>query len=359
MGSAHEVSTSRPGSSQQPNKTAMSTVRAVVAFAERCGLSLEEIAEELGVRVRTLHGFDGMVPDDRPARFMKRLEASGKDPALTLHIAERTPFSYFGGIERAAYYAPTVRAAMDTFLDFAWILSARLGSFVDESESYVAYHFPHPMGHLDNGMFREIAVAMFWKLIRESIGTKGGLAEISLGYTPNGQIDRYRAYFDTRVTFGVFPGDHVLVFSKDVLETANVHANPVLYRLGIRYLDEQVRLRNRQGFSTEHSSLRRAVGKAIRHGDYSVAGVARNLDLSVRSAQRLALGCGVTLREMIGENRIDLAKCMIADDPDISLGDLTEKLGYRDQSSFRRAFVRFSGVGVANFRRAFRSPSDT
>jgi len=331
--------------------TSMVTLKAVIHFAQKSNMVPDEIANELGLPVQELGNANQLVADDKPAKLMRRLEALGKEPALTLSMAEQLPYSYFGSIEQAACFAPTIGDIMNIFVDYAWLLSSRLVSFSEESAHYVSYHFYHPMGHIDNGMFRELAVSLMWQIVRRAAGFRVGLAEVNLGHTPNGCVRRYRNHFNTPVTFGVFPGSHVLVFRKDVLGAVNKNFNAARNQLGLLAIQQLVNERRKASAPVNLQRLDKAICKSVYCRSATLDDVAEIMNLSRRSVQRVAMGCGIKIRDLIVAKRIEVAKIMIMNNPEVSLGELAYRLGYADLSSFCRAFVKHNGFGVAHFRK--------
>jgi transcriptional regulator GlxA family with amidase domain len=87
--------------------------------------------------------------------------------------------------------------------------------------------------------------------------------------------------------------------------------------------------------------------------DISVENLARHLDVSVRTLNRRfheALGCSpMRYRQQV---RIEGAKRLL-EISSFSLGEIMERVGYHDVSSFRRLFERMTKVSPSRYRRMF------
>jgi len=71
--------------------------------------------------------------------------------------------------------------------------------------------------------------------------------------------------------------------------------------------------------------------------------VAQRLHISTRVLQRRMKAGGTSFREIQAEVRFDLARSMLAQ-PDLSIGEITSRLGYSEISAFSRAFARRFGI---------------
>ena len=70
--------------------------------------------------------------------------------------------------------------------------------------------------------------------------------------------------------------------------------------------------------------------------------IARRLGVPVRTLQRRLERAGLTYRGLVEETRFFLARRLLAQ-PDAHVAEVAKLLGYRDPSSFSRAFRRWTG----------------
>jgi AraC-like DNA-binding protein len=73
--------------------------------------------------------------------------------------------------------------------------------------------------------------------------------------------------------------------------------------------------------------------------------------VSPRTLQRLLAPHGLTYRRLVGQVRYDLALRALAD-PDASLCDVAQQLGYSDQAHFTRAFQQWTTLTPGAYRRS-------
>jgi AraC-like DNA-binding protein len=79
--------------------------------------------------------------------------------------------------------------------------------------------------------------------------------------------------------------------------------------------------------------------------------VAETLHMSVRSLQRKLKEVGTTFRTLLDTVRKDLASTYVHD-PDIELAEVAFLLGFSDQSTFSRAFRRWTGHSPSEVRKS-------
>ncbi|MFT4624567.1 MAG: AraC-like DNA-binding protein [Myxococcota bacterium] len=106
------------------------------------------------------------------------------------------------------------------------------------------------------------------------------------------------------------------------------------------------------------ASVHREVKAALAEGTPSAEAVARRLMLSRRTLQRRLAADGTSFDAVLRSTRHRLARAHLAD-RSLSLGEVAYLLGYREQSSFWRAFRRWEGATPAAWRAAQRVPESS
>jgi AraC-like DNA-binding protein len=97
--------------------------------------------------------------------------------------------------------------------------------------------------------------------------------------------------------------------------------------------------------------LKQIVYELIRSGDSTIVSAAAYLGTSPRSLQRQVETLKLTYSEVVDEVRYELARELLAG-RDLEIAKIGASLGYRDPSSFSRAFMRWSGICPRAYRNA-------
>ncbi len=85
-------------------------------------------------------------------------------------------------------------------------------------------------------------------------------------------------------------------------------------------------------------------------GNCSIQHCAKKLGTSIRTLQANLSESGLRFSDILEKQRIDLAKVHLERD-ELSLDEVAAMLGYSEQSSFGRAFKRWTGVTPQHYRR--------
>jgi len=97
------------------------------------------------------------------------------------------------------------------------------------------------------------------------------------------------------------------------------------------------------------AAVQEAIASALAEGG-SAVDVARALHVSVRTLQRKLVATGTTFREVSEAVRGQLAEEYLTDSA-VSIAEVAFLLGFSDQSSFNRAFRRWTGESPGRWRR--------
>lgn len=95
--------------------------------------------------------------------------------------------------------------------------------------------------------------------------------------------------------------------------------------------------------------LRNVIADLAREGAPSIAWAAARLGLSQRSLQRHLERRGLTYSDVVDGTRYEIAASLLCDTR-LDIARVGAMLGYRDPSSFSRAFMRWAGCAPRTFR---------
>jgi AraC-like DNA-binding protein len=99
--------------------------------------------------------------------------------------------------------------------------------------------------------------------------------------------------------------------------------------------------------------LKDTICELMNSGESTIVSAAAYLGTSPRSLQRQLELLQITYSEIVDEVRHELARELLAS-TDLGIAKIGASLGYRDPSSFSRAFMRWSGTSPRDYRDAYR-----
>lgn len=91
------------------------------------------------------------------------------------------------------------------------------------------------------------------------------------------------------------------------------------------------------------------IARQLSEGTVELAALAKQLNVSARSFQRLLQEQELSFTQLVDEVRRELAESYLAE-PNFDLTDIAFLLGFSEQSAFQRAFKRWTGKTPAAFR---------
>jgi AraC-like DNA-binding protein len=98
------------------------------------------------------------------------------------------------------------------------------------------------------------------------------------------------------------------------------------------------------------AEIRKAVMRNSLKGDYSAAGLAQSLGMSISALQRQLHASGTSASRLIDETRHINAMGMLADSS-LSIDEVAFRLGFESERGFRKAFQRWCGQSPAGVRK--------
>ncbi|MEG0935307.1 MAG: response regulator [Clostridia bacterium] len=86
-------------------------------------------------------------------------------------------------------------------------------------------------------------------------------------------------------------------------------------------------------------------------GDLTLSDVAERFHISQSYLTRITKQkVGLTFTDYLGALRVDLAKTLLADDRDMTIAEVADRVGYSSQHYFSRAFKNYTGLTPGKFR---------
>ncbi|MEC9365402.1 MAG: AraC family transcriptional regulator ligand-binding domain-containing protein [Pseudomonadota bacterium] len=310
-----------------------------------------EILERHGIDARLIHDPDAFIDSKALVDMLEFCSRSLREPLFGLRLAQlQDPIGVYGSVAALCKAAATMREAVTCFIDYIPVV-----------------HSPVPVLELVEG--RE-AAEIRWR-VQADLGrnTQASLQAAMLNLKllrlvggPGFQPSRVQLTVDVPADvvpeiesrlgcpFRAGASVNAVRFPAAFLNQPVSSANRLLFRLLGGYLD-RVRAASRRTIVERVEDYLRG---ALPRGSCSVEQCARKLGTSVRTLQASLSEHGLRFSDILEKMRIDLAKDHL-EHGQMSLDALADLLGYSDQSSFGRAFKRWTGMPPQRFRRELAS----
>jgi AraC-like DNA-binding protein len=319
-------------------------LRTILQETRRKGFDPQSLCRGLGFLVSDLETPGFMVSHAEAATVLRRALAAINNPDLALELGMRGNITNLGVLALGLLASATLGEAMRVILRYP----ASAGLLVDLSEEVSGHEHglkaSARVEHQDiepfvvDGVFTGLV-----RLCRQATGAAYSPLAVELTRSRPPDPRPYEAYFRSPVHFGA-PRNRLVSDARwmdFVLPTANV--------MSARYAEV---LLQREATQTAESAVGLAVARAVRqtltHAPGS-AEVASSLFLSERTMRRRLQASGQSFRKMQDEERKSCALALVTGGR-VPLGQIALDTGFKDLSSFRRAFKRWTGRTPAEVR---------
>jgi AraC-like DNA-binding protein len=317
-------------------------VRDLLSYARSHGVDVDRLLSELGILPALLEDPDARVPQATLERAWAEVSADTGDEALGLHAAQHSAEGAFEVLDYAMYFSSTLRDAVDRIDKFYRLLAdvAAIEVVRDGDATHVRrLVFTHPQA-------QDFFFAFICVRLRAGSGREIRPREVCFEHAPHAQAE-LSEFFRCPIRFGRAQSDLVLA-SADLALPVQA-AKPRLAAVLDRYAEELLERLPSSSSYVDH--VRRAIAHVIKRGPPTLEAVAREMHASARTFQRRLAEAGTTYQRQVDEVRHHLALRCIKH-PHLSIVEIAFLLGFRDESSFRRSFRKWTGRSPTQARKS-------
>jgi len=339
-----------------PQRARACIVAPTVAFALSRGMTIDAVEATTGASREALADPEARLDDDVTPRLWRALSQAYPDEALTIAMARAAPLSLLGGLAHGAQFAATLEDALRFLAENSVYVADRIQVALMREGDETAMSAWHPHDALDDGRTTEVGAGVVSRVVAEVLEAGAALKRVEFSHGAHGDPGDYEVLFRAPVAFSC--ARTALVFNTDALTTPIPHHNLELFSFISRHYSRALEQMRRAHFPPDLQALGAAIVENAEQGVFSAQAAAAGANVSLRSAQRLALKHGVTLHGMIDQVRAATAIDLVAH-LDIGASEAAGLLGYADDRAFRRAFKRWTGETLSAFRRKPKTRSST
>ncbi|PEQ10648.1 AraC family transcriptional regulator [Novosphingobium sp. PC22D] len=313
--------------------------------ARSLGRDARGIVERHGMEARVLTDPESLIAPQQVADTFEYCSTVFDDALFGLHIATLQDPEVFGCVTALCRAAPTVRAGIRCLIDFLPVVHAPDCEVVlmeGRETAELAWLVNTDIGANDQANYQ--AAMLNVKLLKAMGGPAFRPSWISLSAEPRGcDLPELERELGCKVLSR--RNRNSVGFPVQQLEQPVPSANRLLYKLLGSYL---------QRVKTEHSqSIVDRVDSYIRgslaSGKCTIERCAEKMGTSVRTLQSRLAAEGTRFSELVEQQREKLARAHLAENR-LSLDEIADRLGYGEQTSFGRAFKRWTGMTPQQFR---------
>lgn len=333
---------------KMPSYSAKWLVRQLVSQ----GIPLPEILRGTDLSPAWLEDETSLISQSQYLRLVGNALDETGDPALALHLGRQPNLGELGIWGYAIISSPTLGEANQVAMQF-WELNGALVTIKHrkEGESSVWEIFPaFPMESPRLWIFAvEELLSTFFSGCDFLTRQEFQIDEIRLSYPDPGHGDLYREMFKCPVLFGRDRDLFRISFPFEDIPTSM--GNPQLAAICKQQCQElMAKLRRSDELI---GAIREAIIASL--GQFPHLGeIAAHLAMSPRTLRRRLFERNTTYQHVLDEIRLELTKEYLTT-TSLSVDQIASRLGFSEATTLRRAFRKWTGMNIKEFRRGNRA----
>ena len=318
----------------------------MVLAAESRGVATADILRPARIDRAALEDPDTRLPAPVVLAIWNALIERAADPTLQLSAPTSLPFGAYRAIDYLVGTSGTVGEGIRRFARFFRLIADSVDLTIESDEDTHYLHIAMAHGEPVPPLYVDYVFAALVGRVRMRIRPELRVRNVELRGSRPGPVEAYERAFQASVRFGADRDQ--LCFSAEEWAAPIAGSDEALARL----IEEHAQIlaaRLPHPASDFVADVRGAVVATLSAGA-GVDEVASSLNMSARTLQRNLAEAGTTFREVCDVVRCELAKEYLADRRS-SIPEVAFLLGFSEQSSFHRAFQRWTGDAPGRWRR--------
>jgi AraC-like DNA-binding protein len=326
----------------------ITSMRLTAEMAVEQGMSLRDCLAGTGVRASQLSDADALVSGQQELRLIRNVVSRlGQRGALGIAAGMRYRVGAYGALGFAIVSSRSMRSALDVVLQHFQLTFAFVRFTLADTPSETRLTVDDGEVPADVAPFVvERAIAILASVGRDLRATGPLLRSLSLRAPPPQDTSRYVRFFGVEPRFGA--AANILVFDRARLEQPLLQGNEPARLAAIALCRQLLEARNsRSGLA--HTVRSRLVTASARMP--TMEAIAAGLAMTPRTLRRHLAEQDTTFAELREEVRQILARELL-EGPRLSIGQIAERLGYAETTSFINAYKRWHGSTPHAYRLA-------
>ncbi|MBX3187829.1 MAG: AraC family transcriptional regulator [Labilithrix sp.] len=321
--------------------------RAIIAAAENRGVSAEALARAAEFDLELLDDADARAPAEKMLRMWEVAGALTGDDSFGLFVGRTSHTSGMPLAGRLIAASPTLGEGLARIMAYYRVFNDVHPASVDvEGDDVVVRVLTKAIPIALPRHAIEFAFAWFVGVASLAVGEEVKLGAVTFEHPPPRSPGDHEAIFGCPVTFD--GPETSFRAPRELFERANAAPDPYLVELlesHAKVLVDKLPAR-----ASQAARVRAVVTELLQRGDANIDFAAEALHLSPRTLQRKLREEGTSFSDLVDETRCELAKQHLRDRAH-SIAQIALLVGFSDQSTFHRAFVRWTGTTPGDFRR--------
>ncbi len=320
-----------------------------IKAAAHCGFNIEPIFRQHGIDTDLIHLETATVSPAQLQQVMAACVARAKNHHYPFVLGETFAFEYMPDIGTFLATSSTLRETLRVFDWVRELINPALNVRLEErgEEAWLLLEFG-VSETTPTAYFTESTFASIYKFGRTLLGERAVFGRLCLQHAAPSYAEEYAKYFGVEVRFG--QPQQALVFDRGLLDVPLEGAFPVLHRQAEYRVQRQLTALPKNTDSSIVALIGQTFAARPELLGQGIERMAEALGLHPRTLQRRLQDEGQGYAELQGRARFHKAADWLQAS-ELSIEEISERLGFSDRRSFTRAFSRWAGISPSSFRK--------
>ncbi len=339
--------------SENTHTTIGSWALAIDRALQKAGIDPAPIFKELDIDRTSLKDTQLRIPLIKMWSLWKKAVQVTGDSAFGLSVADCVFSTHLGALLFAVQSSSTLREGVDRLMQYAKVVTTVANVTTREEGKDLFVQFESFKGqssapHEPIDAFMGLTA----NTIRDILGqADGGIREVRFCHPAPASKERYTDFFKCPVSFNCEQNE--VCIKGEVLNNPLLSANSELADIHDQLLGDYLKRLNKEDICVK---VKKQILTFLPSGEVSQEKIAIELNMSIRNLRRKLAQENTTFKTLLDGVRKDLALRYL-NVPSISISKVTEKLCFENQSSFTRAFRRWTNNTPTQYRKTLKAPN--
>lgn len=326
-----------------PKSTAVIT-RYLYRVFTGAGLDSEQIFERCGIDSSLIEDPDYRVSHEKLLHMWEVAGEVSKDPDFSLHLGTEVPTTPLNAAGHSIMTSKNIREMLKGLKKYIAVFSDKGRCDVSEDENTARVIVDLSGGLVSNRQHSDFWVVYFWRTLGVNVGWSLPLCEVGFRHERPEDTSIYETIFNCELKFN--QKENYFSFPRVYLDYRSIGADPTMHQVHEAQAVKQLHALTETGILHK---VKKAVFESLPAKNIELKDVAELLNLTPRTVQRNLAREGATFKKLVDEARKDYTLAEVRD-TDFSISEIAYRLGYKDLSSFYRAFKRWTGTTPVIYR---------
>lgn len=329
------------------HRNTTATVRMALKACEATGVDTTELLQKAGIDPAVVQDPDGEVSFDQMRSFWANAYEMSGDPCLALNTALQVETGTYQCYDYLMLNATTIQQGVENFCRYMALINTWIAWNIKEEQDEIQFQLLPAAGVLPPPT-PEFVFGVMVRRIRMMLADDSW-APLYMNFTKAAPTDTTPLdnFFRCPLRFEAEVAEFAI--DRNSWQQEVPTADPAL----LQVLDQHAQLLLAQRPMPDDfvGEVRREIMRALHGGEAKREEIASRLCMSGRTLQRRLDDNGIVFTDLVDEVRQELAKSHLKTN-ELTLAEIGYLLGFAEQSSFTRAFKRWTGQTPLEYRRA-------